>query len=169
MGPTERPSIAVDRYFGYRDVFVSHDYLMGKEWVITSKIYEIDAYQTMQDIIVGGKIPQAIVCVNDGVALGAYRAIVEADLKIPDDIALAGYGNTLSTDLLPVPLTTIEQPAGQLGEKAISLLLDEIESDAEPKDIVLKTNIILRDSTHKYTHFYNSDTIQMQTTKNITG
>jgi LacI family transcriptional regulator len=54
------------------------------------------------------------------------KAISEMGLKIPEDIAVAGFGGHMDTSLLPVPLTTVEQPIAGIGQWAVNMLLDQI-------------------------------------------
>jgi hypothetical protein len=56
----------------------------------------------------GDERPDGIFCYNDPVAMGSMRAILEAGLKIPEDIAVVGCGNLFYADLLRVPLTSID-------------------------------------------------------------
>ena len=95
-------------------------------------------------------LPDAIFAVNDPVATGAFVMIKEHGMKIPDDIALAGFSNTYMTSLLDPPLTTVEQPSYEIGKTAAQLLMEQINSNDEnfvPKFIVLKTNLIVGGST----------------------
>jgi len=76
--------------------------------------------------------------------------IKEHGMKIPDDIALAGFSNTYMTSLLDPPLTTVEQPSYEIGKTAAQLLMEQINSNNDhfvPKFIVLKTHLIVRGST----------------------
>ena len=65
-------------------------------------------------------LPDAVFCHNDLTALGAMKAILDAGLKIPEDIAIMGCGNVKYSDCLRVPLTTIDQDCEAIGERAPS-------------------------------------------------
>ncbi len=69
-------------------------------------------------------------CYNDPVAIGA---ISEAGLKIPEDIAVVGAGNVHYSELLAVPLTTVDQGTGQIGRQAAELLLEQIGVKKKPR------------------------------------
>ena len=75
-----------------------------------------------------GRLPDGVFCYNDPVAIGAMRAILEAGLKLPDDIALVGAGNVHYSDVLAVPLTTIDQGTCRIGVLAAELLIARIAS-----------------------------------------
>lgn len=69
--------------------------------------------------------PDAVFCGNDVVALGVLRGLFEAGRAVPDEIALVGYDDIEFAQLAAVPLTSIRQPASQIGEAAAGLLVDE--------------------------------------------
>jgi LacI family transcriptional regulator len=86
-------------------------------------------------------LPDAVFCHNDPTALGAMKAILGAGLKIPEDIAIIGCGNTRYSDFLRVPLSTIDQDCKAMGERAarlaLALLEYEIPPDPPPENILL--------------------------------
>ena len=70
--------------------------------------------------------PDAIVCANDVVALGVLRGLLEANVDVPDDVALVGYDDIEFAATAAVPLTSVRQPARELGRTAAELLIDEL-------------------------------------------
>lgn len=92
--------------------------------------------------------PDAIYCVCDNMAFGAMMEIKNRGLSIPDDVALAGFTNENVASLVDPPLTTIDQPAYDIGANAADLLIKQIENPAFlPEHRELKTNLIVRGST----------------------
>lgn len=95
-----------------------------------------------------GSRPTAIIAINDSVALGAMEALVRRGLRIPTDIALAGFDGT---DLAASPvmsLTTVDQHSDQLGRLAVRALLKQLAADSfVPTHRVLPTQLLLRGST----------------------
>jgi DNA-binding LacI/PurR family transcriptional regulator len=111
-------------------------------------LHEQDGYDSMNSILGQNEIPDAIFCVNDPVAIGAFQRINEAGLRIPQDIALIGFSNNEITRLINPPMTTVDQPSFEMGKKAAELLIKAIEEkDVEPSTIVLNANLIVRGST----------------------
>ena len=92
--------------------------------------------------------PTAIYTANDILAAGAMQAIYEAGLRIPRDISVIGFDDTLAQYLSPL-LTTIRQPARRLGMAAAKLVIDQIEGNQPPgcHELVLDTELVIRDST----------------------
>jgi LacI family transcriptional regulator len=91
--------------------------------------------------------PDAIFTASDIMAIGAMRAVSEAGLRIPEDIAFVGFDD-LPLATLPKPqLTTVRQPIYQFGFKSVELLIDLIENGIKPaRRIILDTELIVRDS-----------------------
>ncbi len=94
--------------------------------------------------------PTAAFCVNDNVAVGVMRLALSKGLRIPEDLALVGFDNSQFTQLTPVPLTSIEQNADEMGAKAAELLLRKIANPLEKdQKILLPTRLVVRRSTDK--------------------
>lgn len=93
------------------------------------------------------KRPTAIFTASDYMAIGAMRTIKARGLSIPKDIALIGFDNTLEAAYVEPSLTTIRQPLQDMGEKAVDLAIHSMrEPDAEPQTLVLKPELIKRQS-----------------------
>jgi DNA-binding LacI/PurR family transcriptional regulator len=88
----------------------------------------------------------AIQAVNDLVAIGAATYLLRQGLRIPGDLSIAGYGNTLVSEHFRVPLTTIRQPKHRLGTAAIEALFQQL-SDHTPPVRRLIGELVVRDST----------------------
>ncbi len=91
--------------------------------------------------------PEAIVCCNDNMAVGAYRAIAEAGLRIPRDVAVAGFNDISVAQFLNPPLTTVRLPSEEIGETAVELLLERAGGRELSKQIILASEIKWRGST----------------------
>jgi LacI family transcriptional regulator len=90
--------------------------------------------------------PTVLLCYNDLMAAGAYRAVAELGLRIPGDVSVVGFGDesALGESLLP-PLTTVGLPHAQMGAAAVRAVLDVIEDRATTTPAV-ECTIVLRDS-----------------------
>ncbi len=96
--------------------------------------------------------PDAVFCYNDPTAWGAMLAILEAGLRIPEDIALVGCGDTFYNAFMRVPLTSVDQNATLLGQEAANLALRSIKerrqkSDHAPMSVLLRPTLVVRGST----------------------
>jgi LacI family transcriptional regulator len=91
--------------------------------------------------------PDAVFVASDTMALGALRAIREAGLTVPDDIAIIGFDDMPHSATADPALTTVRQPIRQAGEIVVETLLDMLENGSEPpRRIVLPTELIVRAS-----------------------
>jgi LacI family transcriptional regulator len=93
--------------------------------------------------------PTALLAANNFIALGALQAVQECGLRVPEDIALAGFDD-LPDALIAFPFLTVAvQPAYEMAQKATGLLLERIAGEApvEPQEIILPTRLIVRQSS----------------------
>jgi LacI family transcriptional regulator len=81
------------------------------------------SYAAVREFLVGGPPPSAIVCLNDRVAFGAYQALAEVGLTIPDDVSLLSFDDSDLASWLRPQLTSIAIPHFELGRRAVELLL----------------------------------------------
>ncbi|MFA5838142.1 MAG: LacI family DNA-binding transcriptional regulator [Bellilinea sp.] len=96
--------------------------------------------------------PTAIVCFNDMLAMGVLKGCHMAGLIVPDDISVTGFDNITFSAYTHPPLTTFDQPKQSIGTEAARLLLDLLDTNPngsvfQPKEIVLKGKLLVRNST----------------------
>lgn len=96
-----------------------------------------------------GDLPTGILCGNDMMAFGVYRALISAGVKVPEDIALIGYDDIEFAADWILPLTSVRQPTAELGMRGAQLLLEHATgaSDHEHQQIVLRPELVIRSST----------------------
>ncbi len=148
-------SPALGRLAGYRRALTQYGIEVPVEYVIIrphgDDAGDVTGYNAMKALLNLKPLPDAIFCHNDPTALGAMKAILEAGLKIPEDIAILGCGNVRYSDSLRVPLSTIDQDCLGMGEHAAKLALRLLESKLplEPTTIMVEPKLIVRDSTRR--------------------
>lgn len=148
-------STARDREAGYLQALDKEGIRVGKEYLVRhgrgDDSGDEAGYEAMRQLLQGNPQPDGVFCCNDPVALGAIRAIFEAGLRIPEDIAIIACGNAHYNDLLRVPLTSIDQNAAGLGENVAKLALNILKRKpgAAPKSILLPARIVVRKSTQR--------------------
>ena len=115
--------------------------------------YALDGHYTYQggygaaaELI--GRPVSALFCLNDMMALGAFQQFRQRGLRVPEDISLIGFDDIPFAQLLDVPLTTVKQPAYEIGREAARLALAEIEDKSRPKqNILFEPELVIRSST----------------------
>jgi DNA-binding LacI/PurR family transcriptional regulator len=147
-GP-KRVSIGKERFDGYIEAMTRHNLEIDERLIIENGFNEKGGYEAMNKLLAlpDGIRPRAVAAVNDPVAFGAMDAIRDAGLKIPDDIAITGFTDDIRAELVACPLTTVHQPAYEVGKKAASKLIRTIENRDEPiENVELITNLVIRKS-----------------------
>jgi len=94
--------------------------------------------------------PTAVFCATDRLAMGFIHRIQEAGLRVPDDVAVAGFDDIPFSDYLEVPLTTVAYPKYEMGKLAAQRLIDLIESpnpQRKPEQRLLEPRLIVRRSS----------------------
>lgn len=142
-------AISRDRAAGYRRAHAEAGLVCDPALTVTAGFHEDAGHAAMLSLVrlPRGRRPRAVVAINDPAAYGAIRAITAAGLNVPEDIAVVGFSDDLRASLMPVPLTTIRQPAYELGLAAARSLIAAIEGRREPgKDHVVRAELIVRAS-----------------------
>jgi DNA-binding LacI/PurR family transcriptional regulator len=144
----EHVTIGRERFEGYRQALQDHGFPVDERLVIPGGFQEHDGEQGMKRLLELDSPPDAVFTVNDPVAIGAYRVLRERGLRIPHDVALLGFCNNPESALVEPPLSTVAQPAWQMGKAAAQLLFRQFEQkNFTPQTQVLRTRLIVRQST----------------------
>jgi LacI family transcriptional regulator len=147
-------STAEGRLRGYRRALEKHGLKAQADLVQDAGHDDASGYQAMQRLLSRKIRPDGIFCFNDPVAVGAMRAILEAGLSIPRDIALIGVANMHSSDMFRVPLSTVDQGTSAMGEQAANLLLASMgaKKPLAPRQLILPPRLIVRASSRRQGH-----------------
>jgi LacI family transcriptional regulator len=143
--------IAAERYEGYRQALVKRGLRVHASHVVAAGRGDQMGYEGMQRLLRVRPSLDGVFCYSDPVAIGAIKAILEAGLKVPNDISVVGAGNVHYSDLLAVPLTTVDQGTCQMGARAAELLIERIllKRSVRPKKILISPKLVERESTRR--------------------
>lgn len=142
-------SIGRRRLEGFKEAMSENQLEIADEWIVESGLQEKGGFEAMMKLLdlPEDKRPRAVFAINDPAAFGAIEAIRERGLVIPDDIAIVGFSDDIRAELLPVPLTTVHQPAYEVGKKAAETLLSIINGENESvENIEVLTQMKIRSS-----------------------
>jgi LacI family transcriptional regulator len=148
-------STAVDRQAGYSVTLARAGMSLPPGYLVTygrgDDSGDVAGYNGMKALLKLNPRPDGVFCLNDPVAMGAMRAVVEAGLRIPTDVAIVGCGNVHYDDLLIVPLTSVDQDSRNLGDCAAKLAMSTIKRKGEgpPKSMIMPAKLIVRASTRR--------------------
>lgn len=146
----------LDRMEGYQKALDESNLLFDPALVLDCDFTESSGYYSTQKLL--HQRPDAIFAASDTIALGALRAIREAGLRVPRDIAIVGYDDLPPARQASPNLTTIRQPIRRLGVKLVETLLDIIENGAlPPRRVIFGTELIIRDSCGMNQVLYQQD------------
>lgn len=145
-GPETIPQVA-DRTAG-----VMRAAKVAKAEISTIRVALMNSAQgtdAVKKILALKKMPSAIFCGNDLLAFGVMRGLLDAGIRIPEDVSLLGYDDIAFGNSAAVPLSSISQPAYQLGVTAAELLISECEENEvhAHQQIKFQPQLVMRAST----------------------
>ena len=145
-GPQHAPGAG--RLKGYRDTLAAHGIDVPDSYVEHAKD-DATGYEATRRLLALNPRPDAIFGYNDPTAAGAMKAILQAGIRIPEEIKVIGVGNVHYSDLLRVPLSTIDQSSGRIGEQAADILIKSIGGKRRKpaKAVLIDPVLVAREST----------------------
>jgi LacI family transcriptional regulator len=134
---------------GYRRALAKRGLAVLSGYIVDAGYQDETGHEAMRKLLGATPRPDGVFCYNDPVAIGAMRAIAEAGLRVPDDIAVVGAGNVHYSDFLAVPLTTVDQGTSEIGKRAADLLLERIgcKRKLRSQKILIEPRLVIRQST----------------------
>ncbi|HEV7127308.1 MAG TPA: LacI family DNA-binding transcriptional regulator [Ktedonobacterales bacterium] len=146
IGPPDRAS-SIRRLQGYRLAMEAMGAVLDESLVMSvgegANHGELAAFR----VLARTPAPTALFCYDDMTALGALRAIRALKMRVPTDVSVIGYDDIPLAAYLDPPLTTVSQPMNEMGQQAMSILLDVLRGDSEPRTIVLGGELVVRGSS----------------------
>ncbi|MBN1797687.1 MAG: LacI family DNA-binding transcriptional regulator [Spirochaetales bacterium] len=130
----------------YKENLKKNRYGLQEDWIVSGEYTIESGEQCMNKILSRKKLPTAVACTNDILAIGAMRAVLHKGLKIPEDVSITGFDDIfMAAEFIP-PLTTIRQNYSLLAAHAVRTIIDYIEGKEIEKKIIIKAELIVRDS-----------------------
>lgn len=106
--------------------------------------------EAVERILAMSPRPTAVMCANDLLALGILRGLAARGVRVPDDLAVVGYDDLIFGSMLSPALTSVRQPAVELGVAAAELLLDEVRNpDHRHREVRFEPELVVRASSYK--------------------
>lgn len=106
-----------------------------------------DGYRLMKEFLIKKKSQKAFLIASDSMAIGAYKAVIEAGLNIPKDISIVGFNDISTAQYMTPALTTVKVYTDFMGETAVELILERLKNDrAICKKVIIPTKLIIRES-----------------------
>ncbi|PKG51101.1 LacI family DNA-binding transcriptional regulator [Olleya sp. 1-3] len=141
------------RYSGYLKALKDYNLEVDPKMVITVEDISLLEGKRMTNILLSSKIrPDAIFAITDGAAIGVIQTLIKFNVRIPEEIAVVGFSNSVNSTIIQPKLTTVDQPGEKIGRTAVKYLINEINSPEDnltSKMVEIKSNIVIRESSFK--------------------
>ncbi|SMC21931.1 transcriptional regulator, LacI family [Clostridium acidisoli DSM 12555] len=134
-----------NRFKAYKDVLEKNTIKYNKDIVVHSNSTFEEGFLMAEKLVKKGV--DSIFAINDTVAMGVIKYCYENNIKLPEDLGIAGYDNIEQSSMLTLPLTTVDQNNKKIGLIAAQMLIYNIEGKVkEINNIILEPNIVIRKS-----------------------
>jgi LacI family transcriptional regulator len=134
------------RYTGYRDALLAHGLLPDPELVFTGA-YTFESGLAAAEYLLGlAKPPSAVFACNDDMAAGALHKALQRGLQVPRQLSIAGFDDMRIASQVWPSLTTVRQPAADMGRRAVQLLVNAIAGGEKRALRQVDYTLMLRDS-----------------------
>ncbi len=139
-----------DRLEGFRAAMEAAGLSLDDEQEVEGGFTVESGFLGMKRLLNSAPRATAVFCASDEMAMGALKAIHDAGLSVPEDIALVGFDDIHFAEFCCPPLTTIAQPAGEIGNVAMELMIELLGKIPNlPKQVILPYRLVERASSLK--------------------
>lgn len=143
-------TITQNRLNGYLDALKAHKIPVKKDWIVYCDFDENNMKNEVRKLVSQPKRPNAIFSSVERLSMASIKMLKEMHLKVPDDVALAGFADNPLSPYLHPALTSVRQPTFSIGQNATELLIELIESkkvEEKYTTIKLKTTLDVQESS----------------------
>ncbi|QSO47251.1 LacI family DNA-binding transcriptional regulator [Alicyclobacillus mengziensis] len=141
---------AEHRYRGYVKAMNEFSAPVSKRFDYNGQFTEQGGYTVGKVMSALPELPDAVFASNDEMALGILRAFEEKGIRVPDDVALAGFDNIRIAEYVRPSLTTVQQPMYEMGAVAAQLLFQALSGSKTLGSVRLATNLVVRQSSQRH-------------------
>ncbi len=136
-----------DRLAGYRQALSEAGIAPRRALTVSGDWSAPSGYEGAKRLLETGQPFSALFAQNDQMAMGAMRALREADLRVAEDVSVIGFDDIPLASYFDPPLTTLRQPMRESGKRAAQLLIETIQDpDRPPEQILIQANLVERAS-----------------------
>ncbi|GIW33829.1 LacI family DNA-binding transcriptional regulator [Meiothermus sp.] len=123
IGAPHELNFAAHRLAGYRQAMAEANLPLRLEWLLEGDLSENSGYQLAQSLLEPPRLPTAILCANDLMAIGVLRALRERGLQAGREVSVIGYDDIPQAQYTDPPLSTVHQPFRDTGKRLVEMLL----------------------------------------------
>lgn len=148
-GP-ENLNFTEKRLQGYKDALNKYNLPVNDEWIIFSEFSQESGEKDTNQLVAMKNKPDAIFAVNDRKAIGAIQSLKRHNIIIGKEIGVIGFTNDPMSSIISPSLSTIAEPAYDIGKMSCELLIKHITTNHfHPKEVILPGKLIIRESTKR--------------------
>lgn len=149
--PDDRITGTAQRYAGYRAALEDNGIAYQDEYLIVKDFnHENDGLAAAEEILTMSPLPDGAFITNDFHAIVCMKRLMAAGVRVPRDMAIVGFNNDFMSSIVEPPLTTINNPAGEMGEIVAKHLIQQISGNipiSTNNTIILESDLIIRQSS----------------------
>lgn len=138
-----------ERTEGYLQALEAHGITPNPAYRIQGSYDLRSGYFAMKQLLSTSPMPTAVFCLNDDMAVGAIKAIVERKMEVPRHVSVVGFDDSMFSEFLTPSLTTVKRPIEQISRTGAAKLLELVENQKETVSrdtIYLNTELVIRES-----------------------
>ncbi len=146
--PGDDDSLCASRKAGFQQAMEKAEIPIDEHWLIDGKGSMAGARIAIRELLKQSTIPTAIFCTSDEMAMGTIHELKVAGKRIPEDISVIGFENIRFSEICDPPLTTIGQPAKEIGARAMQKLFQQLDGDPNIDNLeTIDHTLVVRRST----------------------
>jgi LacI family transcriptional regulator len=151
MGGNLLRNVYSERFRGYKQALSDNGLKFEADMLIISELTNKDGVDAARTMLKMKTRPDAVFTANDTTAVAVICELKKAGIKIPEEIAVAGFNNEPISKVVEPNLTTIDYPASEIGEVAATSLINKLNGSesVDVSSIILKHKLIVRESSLK--------------------
>jgi LacI family transcriptional regulator len=150
IGGPSQLSFTKERLRGYLAALKKYNLPIRHDWIVHSEFTQSSGIADIKKLWRNKNKPDAVFAVNDRKAVGAMLALKEKGIKIGEDVGVVGFTNDPMSAIISPSLSTVEEPALEIGKRSCELLLKHIsKKNFISEEVVLHGKLIVRESSSK--------------------
>lgn len=120
-----------------------------EDWIINGEYTIEDGMRLMEKLLQTEKLPTAVMCINDAVAIGVLKAAKKYGFDIPKDLSIVGFDGIYLSEIFEPPLTTIRHNYEEIAQLAVNIIEDVKNGEKPVRESIVDTDLIIRESCNK--------------------
>lgn len=142
--------LTIDDRYKFFCEYMSSKESFNEEYIVNSEMNADGGYKAIIEYIDKKKyMPTAFFTANDAIASGVIRGLKENSIRVPDDVSIIGFNDTIISQYTNPPLTAIRVHIEYLAEVAVELMLEKLKNRSYSKKVVIPSEFILRNSVKR--------------------